>query len=364
MPSTPFKNIVDAVVRMGGMDPTRDLSAVRFAAITEYVNQRLEEGWKYEFWPALTLTDQRYYRPQWSVTEAVTKTTERFFLPAMNYYQALQASTGQAPAIYTNGVWKENSAYWATSTAQYSASVWLPNTAYGVNGDGSGLPYQVQNPNDGLSYQCIAAHTSGATFDATKWGVLTPLNKYVPFVQTGLPVIGEVKLASRRNPLVNTNNPGLLNFVPSNNGVQFDWRAPVTVWLTYRPPVPQFTSTIRLDSATYAVGTSIYDTATRDCWTATAAITAGQSPTTTPSSWSRILFPDFLGNFVKRAAFADVCRDQKQDQRADDELNQAYEELAAVQDRILSAQGQYDTASVVAYGGGSLRDGNYWKQQH
>lgn len=337
---------------MGGMDPGRDLNAARFAAITEYVNQRLEEGWKFEFWPGCTLTDQRYYRPQWSVTEAVPAMAERFYVPAMNYYQALQGSTGQPPANFVNGVWVENSAYWAISAAQYFAGVWLPGTSYGLNGDGSGLPYQVQNPNDGLFYQCIVAHVSGATFDATKWGVLTPLNKYVPFVQTGLPVIGEVKLASRRNPLVNTNNPGLLNYVPSNNGVQFDWRAPVSVWLTYRPPVPQFTSTIRLDTVSYASGTLIYDAATRDCWTATAAIAPGQSPTTTPNSWSRVLFPDFLGNFVKRAAFADTLRDQKQNSRADDELNAAYEELSTVQDRILSAQGQYDTAAVVAYGGG------------
>lgn len=347
MRTVTFKSVIDGICRGLAYDPARDLNASRFASLTEYVNQRMIEGWKFAFWPELTACEQRWYRPWYAAAEAVTAGQERFYGPTGQYYQALQNSTGQKPATTTDGVtYVENSAFWAVSAATYSGPLWIPGLVLAI-GD------KVQNPDDGRMYQCIAAHTTGAVFDATKFGILTPLDKYVAYDQAGLTPISEGKQpAYRRNPKVFTNNPGPLAFVPGNNGLQFDWRAPVSVWIEFRPVPPQFASTIRSDSPAYAAGVTLYDTATQDCWTSLAAINPGESPTSTPAKWRRILFPAILASFVKRAALSDAIRDQKQTGRADDELVAAQEELQDTHDRILEAQGQFETAAVVAYGGG------------
>ena len=357
-----FQSVLYGVVRALGYDPARDLTAARAGTLCEYINQRVIEGWKFDFFPEWTVTEQRLYRAVYASATAYTATTEVYFYPTTQYYQALQASTGQAPALLqADGVtYYENGAYWALSAATYSASPWQPGIAYGVNSASNQLPYQVQNPNDGLCYQCIAAHTSGSSFDATKWGVLTPLDKYVGYDQTGLTAIGEVKLAARRNPKVRTNNPGYLDFVPSDNGVQFDWRAPNVVWLQFRRRPPVFTTTLYSSGTAYAAGVTVYDAnGTGDCWTTTATTTAGQSPTSTPAKWSKVQFPAILGNFVKRAALSDALRDQKQTDRAAEELTEAYAELQDVQDRELAGQGQFDTASAQVYGGGPARTGHW-----
>ena len=59
-----------------------------------------------------------------------------------------------------------------------------------------------------------------------------------------------------------------------------------------------------------------------------------------------IPFPFILSTYAKRAALADVLRDQKQTSRADDELNNAREELYEQLEAALEAQGQYDQATV------------------
>ena len=349
-----FQSVLQAVTRALGYDPARDLSPARAATFCGYINQRIKEGWKWDFWPELMVTEARLYRPPWLSTEAVTAGTERFYYPAGNYYQALTASTNQPPAlVQADGSYVENSAYWAASSATYTGPWWQTGMAFNV-GD------KAQNPNDGQVYQCISAHTAGATFDATKFGVLTPFDKYVAFDQvlangTKLTPIDEVAGAYRRNPKVFTNNPAPLPKVISDKGVQFDWRAPVTVWLNYRLRPSVFTTALFSSTTAYAAGVTIYDASgTGNCWISATATTAGDTPTSAPSKWTLVPMPAFLTSFIIRAVMSDALRDQKQTDRADDELNNAYAELQDLQDRVLAAQGQYDTASAVVYGGGPV----------
>lgn len=342
MRTVTFQSVLFGIARMQGYDPTRDLTPARMATFTEYVNQRILEAWKFEFWPEWTVTEQRQYRPSYTGA-AVTAGTEQYFAATSSYYQALQASTGQAPATLVGSSYVENSAYWALCSATYSGPVWTAGTVFAVGS-------KTQNPNDGLFYQCIVAHTAGATFDATKFGVLTPFDKYVAYEQPGLTPIDEVQLASRRNPRVQTNNCAPLNFVPSNNGIQFDWRAPSTVWLTFRQRPPVFTTTLYSSATAYASGVTIYDATTGNCWTSSATTVAGESPSGTPSKWTLVPMPAILATFVKRAAFSDCLKDQKQTDRAVEELEEAFAELQDAQDRALAAQGQYAMAGVVTYG--------------
>lgn len=381
MRTVTFQSVLNGITQLLGMVPSRDLNPNRAAALVEYINQRMVEAWRWDFWPEWTVAEQRYYRPLYDATQTVTAGsvgsgnivtggTEVYFPASGQYYQALQnqAPAAQAPAILTNNVWAENSAWWALSRQSYAsglvtgtlwqngqtswsptmtpnpATMWTPNTAYVVG-------QQVTNPNDGNGYQCIAAHTSGASFDATKFGVLFPFNKYVGYEQTqgstALTPIDEVKGVWRRNPRVFTNNPGPLGWSPSDAGVQVEWKAPNMVWVEFRLRPPVFTASIWSSTTAYAAGALVYAPATSgECYVALAA-TTGAEPSANPALWKRQVMPAVTASYVKRAAFADALKDQKQTDRAAEELQEAQQEIMDAWDRL---QGVADQAAVVAYG--------------
>lgn len=344
-----FQSVLNGVAAKLGMDPARDLNPARAASLCEYINLRVKEAWKFEFWPEWTVTEQRYYRDVYDATKNVAAGDERVFLPDGNYYQALQAQApaAQAPALL-NSIYVENSAYWARSENGYSGPDWAAAVNQAV-GD------KVRNPADNRFYQCTTAHVTGANFDATKYGVLTPFNRYVGYEQTGQTKIGETKSVSRRNPDVWPQKPGLIPFKPSANGVQItDFTAPNLVFVKFRLRPPVFTTVLYSAGGNVALGDSRYwpmgAGGTGECYTALQAQTPAVQNPNNAAFWSKISFPEIITNFVKRAVFADSLSDQKQQDRKTVELEEAYSELSEASDRELSAQGQFDTAAVHTYG--------------
>lgn len=347
MRTVTFQSVLWGAARLLGMDPTRDLNAQTAARLVEYINRAVAKGWRFDQWPEWTLTEQRFFRPEYDATEAVVATVERYFIAADKYYQALQASTGQLPAtLQADGTYQENSAYWAECKSVYDSTLWATGQVLAV-GD------QRKNPSDGKFYQCHTAHTAGATFDATKFGLLTAFQRYVAYDQTeanGTPltVIWEAPnpCAFRRDPRVYPNNPWPLTTSRNDLGITFASCPVNVVWLRFWTKPPEFTSTLISSTATYAAGVSIYDPATGDCWKSNQAISAGQSPTTNPEKWDKIQFPFVLSAYVKRMAQADVLRDQKQTSRADDETENAEAELQDEVDKAMTGQGIYETATA------------------
>lgn len=378
MRTVTFQSVLNAVASLLGMVPSRDLGPARAASLTEYVNQRVLEGWRFDFWPEWTTCEQRWYRPFYDAARnvtagsvsngVVTGGTEVFFPPAQLYFQALQtqAPAAQAPAILTNGVWLENSAYWAVSRPQYGGTImslttfsaptmvpaggqdWQPNTAYVVGN-------QLRNPADNVWYQCIVAHTSGGAFDATKFGVLNPFDKFIGYDQvelngTARTPMDEVKALWRRNPRVHTQNAGPIGFQPSDDGIQVDWRAPVSVWVEFRFRPPVFTASVWNAATAYAKGALAYaPTTSGECYLALAGNTNSE-PSAHPENWARQTMPAILATWVKRAALADGLKDQKQTDRAAEQLQEAQMELEDAWDRNLAAQGVTATAAVATYG--------------
>lgn len=348
MRTVTFQSVLYGVATAHGMDPARDLNPARTASFAEYINQRVLEGWKWEFWPEWTVSEQRAFRASYDATEPVAATDERFLPGAQNYYQALQASTGQAPATLTGTLWVENSAYWAICAQSYSGNDWATGTVFTV-----GL--QVRNPDDNRFYQCHTAHTAGATFDATKFGLLTPFDKYVAYEQTTaagvrLTPIDEVKQVCKRNPRVFPANPFPIAFRPSDAGIQFMADAPAQVWIEFRKRPPVFTSTRHSLTTTYALDDLAYSSTTGECYKSLQAANVNHA-VTDAAWWERVQFPAVLASFVKRCASADALNDQKQTSRKKDKLDEAYAELQDAADRALAGQGQFQTATVVAYGG-------------
>lgn len=351
MRSVTFQSVLNGAAAKLGMDPLRDLNPARAASLTEYVNERVKEAWKFEFWPEWTVTEQRYYRDVYDAAKAVVSADERVFLADGCYYQALRLQTpaAQPPAILTGATYVENSAFWARSQASYAGPDWATGLNLAV-GD------KVRNPADARFYQCIVAHTTGAVFDGTKFGVLTPFDRYVAYEQTGQTKMDEVKAVTRRDPRVWPGRPCGVAFAPSADGIQIlDHSAPGVVWVTFRLRPPQFTSVLYSAAGNVALNDLRYwpsgSGGTGEVYQALQAQTPAALNPATAAYWSKVSFPDILANFVKRAVFADALSDQKQQDRKTNELETAYDELAEASDRALSAQGQFERAAVQTYGG-------------
>lgn len=348
MRTVTFKSILRGVVMALGYDPDKTLDAAMANQVTEFVNNRLETGWKYAWWSEWTYTEQRQYRANYSSATAyaaptLTAAVEVFFQASGKYYQALQATTGNAPATLTGGQYVENSAYFAECSNTYSGNDWATGTVFAV-GD------KARNPEDGRYYQCHTAHTAGGSFDATKFGVLTPFDPYIALNQTGLTAIAEVKQLSRRDPRVFPNNPYIVGKCFSMNGIQVtDRTIPNIVWVQFRPPSPKFAFVVWSATAAYVAGDIVYVSATGECYLALLSGT-NQNPTTEATYWLKIDFPSVLANYVKRSALADCLRMSKQTSRANSEQAAALDELDEAATRDQESQGIYPTAEAVTYG--------------
>ncbi len=344
MRTVSFKSVLHGTARMLGMNPER-LDAIKAAQLAEYINQHVRYGHQWDWWPEWTRVEQRFYRAAWvSATTygAPTATTavEIYYPPAKKYFQSLRASnTGNAPASLSGTEYIENSAYWAECAGEYDSTTWTANTAFAV-GD------QCVNPDDQRAYQCHTAHTSGATFDSTKFGILTPFDRYIAYEQTGATVINQVKDAFARDPRVWPRNPARLSQPKrSANGVQAgdDW--PETVWLEFVTTPPVFTTTAWASGTTYAVGDLVYSNP--HTYICTTAHTASGSLNT--SNFTLVEFPYLLGDFVKRAAQADYQEGVKLTQRSRVNEDRAGAMLADLWDQEFSTQGQTTTARVKTY---------------
>lgn len=296
-----------------------DLAAADLALIREAVNLRLRAAWSMHRWPELCPTEQRQYRVSYDATGATTynATDEVLDVATLNYFQSLQdANVGNPPTI--GGA--ENSAFWALSRGYYQAQDWAPATAYAVG-------TQVRNVTDHRWYQCITAHTSGSTFDPTQWGVLTPFQRVIAYVQTwnddeGNPLlpIGAYLQAWDRDPRITTKKRQL-RFDLNQQGAVFTlgqerWPcngALAYVWLVYRLRIPNLLGEVWDETVVYASGQQTYfqdpTTQVGNFYTATTTTNAGDSPDSVPESWTVIPLPAFLKNYLIVGGYGDWAGD-------------------------------------------------------
>ena len=323
MRTAPFSDVLNRLASyLGEADGIASEDAVLIAA---KVNAFTRMAWEYYWWPDVMNIELRTFRVPWSGTTAYAgpaagNPVEVFFPTVQvgeyayeqgSYYQALQASTGQVPATLVGGGYVENGAYWAVSCNSYSADVWQPGTSYGVNNDGSGLAYQVQNPGDGQYYQCIHAHTSGGTFDATKWGLLTPFVRSLALDPgatsnqgpTATP-IGEVRFIWDRDPTV-LRYAQRIKFRVRNGLLQVLGNVNV-VWVEFRQRPALYVTTPYQSATGYAAGIQFYDPATGNNWVTVSATNAGDTPTSAPSKFSLVPWPYVFTEYVSQSVYASL----------------------------------------------------------
>ena len=366
MRTVTFKSVLDAVGRRAGVDVTT-WDANTQANVAEFVTAWTRKGWEWEFWPEWTPIEQRAYRDAYDSTKAYPAPTastpqEVWYPDAQGYFQALRATTGHPPAVTVNGQWVANGPYWALSATgytyaapyqqlvppDYSANDWLPNTLYAASTPGNAVP--VRNPGDNRFYQCITTHTSGTTFDPTKWGILTTFERYVSLDQAGKTPIGEVRRVSRSNPRTSPRYPGEVTFTVDDHGIMPAPMAGALVWVEFRLRPPVFTSEVYSAAGTYALGYPVYQpTTTGECYVSLVDGNNGNTPETSPDKWVKQPMPYLIAEFVKWAACADLLRTGGDSVKAAGYEEKAFIQLSQASDVALASQGQYERATATVY---------------
>jgi hypothetical protein len=287
-----------------------DATAADKTKINAFIQRRTRDAFQKYWWAETMRSEERWFRPFYSAGTAyaaptATTASEVFHAGSRGYYQALRATTGNAPATLSGGSWTVNTAYWAPIAENYAAADWADATAY-VAGD------TVRSLDDARFYRCHTAHTSSGTLDATKFGLLTEWLPTISLDQTGQTAIGLVRGCFLDNPNRDS-NPRRVKSGLGPGGVHLfeNTRTSCFVWFQTVPPI--------LSGADYAAGTAYaagavmyYASATAgyegDFWKCLATTTAGQNPETHAAKWERQEIPEGLRDAIAHAVYSDYLR--------------------------------------------------------
>ncbi|TXH41416.1 MAG: hypothetical protein E6Q97_37605 [Desulfurellales bacterium] len=190
------------------------------------INRALRLAWNETFWPDLTITEQRRFKPNWDQATAYAAGDVVFYPPTALYYQALRATTGNAPAIVVSSGFTTNTSYWADTARSFSADVWSSTKQY-ANGD------VVYDADTFTYHQAFAVPPIGNDpSDTTYWGRVTPLDPVIPYTTAGLNPIGRVAVVYQDNPKA-YRGAREIPFDESQNGIQIRSGTITEPWVKY-----------------------------------------------------------------------------------------------------------------------------------
>lgn len=311
------------------------------------VQRHLGNLWVLAEWPDLKRSEQREYRRTYSSLVTYAAGDEVYFPPTDKYYQALDTALNQPPAVLTGGEYVITAAFWAECRTGITADNWVDSITY-VLGD------VVRNPADGAYYQCRTASSLAVEPpNIIYWGLITPFDPYVSRTQAGETVIGEPLRVTDINPRTSTRLRDY-DFELTERGVQVI-AGPNRPWITFKIVPPVLTGEVLDLTAAYAVGRQVqFDASTAgdstavdfyDCATIT---TAGQTPATHASKWTRVELPLLFRDYVAAKAAADFLTGESDDRSAA-AANAAAEALTVLTDRLYRSERQVKRTQVRTY---------------
>lgn len=220
MRAIPYSEIMERVCDHLGWDPD-NLDARQFSSIRRAVSASLGDIWNRFWWADLVRCEERTFRPPYSSATAYSAGDFVWLAGPRAYYQALQSTTGNAPATLSGSTWTLNAQYWAEATTAPSAAEYSSTTAYAV-GD------QVTYLEDNRVYQCIVAGTGNAP-GGSNWGRIEPFDGYVDLLEPGFIPLGRVRAVYDSNPRINA-GAARLEWANSQRGVEV-YTSLATVWV-------------------------------------------------------------------------------------------------------------------------------------
>lgn len=288
-----------------------DLDTPTSDVLNTHFDRWARQLWEAHYWPEWTVAEQRQFRPTWLIgttygEPTATAAVEHFHVRSGKYFQSLRSGNlGNEPAD-ANDV--ENSAYWAECQGEYSGDDWATGRVFTVT---NGSATIVRNPEDDRHYQCHTAHTAGAAFDSTKFGILTPFRRSLDYEQTDETEIGEVKAIWDRDPLIHFGTAQKVEFVLGDKIYVAGDAA--RVWVEYRQRPPSWTGADYAATTTYALDAQVYSPTQGDFYRSLVASNTGQAVTDT-TKWERIDVPYVLQDAIAQGILGELLEtDEKFD---------------------------------------------------
>ena len=89
--------VFEEIVRRKKMDPaTAQLDGAMRGSIMDAMSRRLEEAWKFAWWPELMLLEERFFRADWNIATPYVAGDIVYSPTEDAYYECILANTGQA----------------------------------------------------------------------------------------------------------------------------------------------------------------------------------------------------------------------------------------------------------------------------
>lgn len=273
------QEIVYGMAHLLGIDTEQDLLKDHARAWVASINSKVRYGWTFWPWPELEITEERAFRQVW--------------------YTDVQYRSSQGD---------ESDVYYLQKGAYYRAKIFP---------DVIGPPIGTLPTN--INY----------------WDPVpaNEINPHVAFDQFGKRQIELVTAVNRSDPRSGSNGR-YWDFSPTSRGIDLPFASGPTVWLTYQPPPPVFTSTTWTPDKGYARGDVVLDRDTGDCSIAVAPST--NKTVDLVGYWLRQDFPYFLSEYVKY----DAAADQTDDLPSKADLRAQAQEALICEVRKLTRQGQ------------------------
>lgn len=246
-----LSDVVYGIAYLLGIDPTQDLNKDHARAWADSINSKVRYGWEFWEWPEFMVTEERALRQVYSTD-----------------------------VQYTAGQGDNSEFYYATNETYYRTI---------------GAPPIGTLPTDDTYFEEIATDE---------------LDRHFAYEQNGKQDIGQVYAVYDTSPRLNT--PAIQWFpLPSGYGLDVPIYTGTTVWITYKPRPPKFTTFTYDATVSYNRGDVVLDLDSGDCYISLVD-SNGNNALNLAAYWLRQEFPYILSEYVKYAVAGDQEDDVQQ----------------------------------------------------
>lgn len=254
MRSIPYSRIERGIAAIAGIDPNNLLSHEK-VMISEYVNDATKYVWDYYPWPESTVTEIRYFKPEYDEGQDYKIGDEVFYKG--RYWRKWGDNS--------EGDWEQQQDYFEFLNSRWSQDenprdefVWHEIGDFDVNEEWreDGIYYVgAKIEYEGKTYLCIRQldYSTDSNLRGVNYLVdgLTPLDAYyfmeidtkfervIEYDQAGMNVIGTMISAHTEDPRYEETEP--LNWVEGAEGIYVQTPETVNfIWMRYRKEAPEY----------------------------------------------------------------------------------------------------------------------------